>query len=338
MNATEARQLYAAAGNRVLAADSERLISASQMFSGQPWESLDTLQETVAFYQQIENLWGEAESARILAQTQLELGHYDQAIRWARQGVKQARQMSLQMAMVDLALSAWATVQRTIMVLDSAQETVLGVLMESTQRDLIGFVKDWVLAELCTIHALAGEWDKAYEYAKQRLQARGNESLLSMGLAGWYETEALLRGGDGDLARAEVAQIASIVGNNRRYRLILLRSQAVLAEWDGDLDQAITHLQTALALAQEMGLPGEEWPILGVLGGLYAAHGEQTQAQAAYKAASILIHRLAGTIDEEDLQTGFLTALPVRALLALNEFAFAKDNLKQTADFNNGNP
>jgi hypothetical protein len=31
--------------------------------------------------------------------------------------------------------------------------------------------------------------------------------LLPMGFTGWYETEALLRGGDGDLARAEVERL-----------------------------------------------------------------------------------------------------------------------------------
>lgn len=57
-------------------------------------------------------------------------------------------------------------------------------------------------------------------------------------LTGWYETESLLRGDDADRARAEVERLAGIVGNNRRYQLPLLRSQAVLA--------------------QEIGLPGEE--------------------------------------------------------------------------------
>jgi tetratricopeptide (TPR) repeat protein len=315
--ATEANQLYAAANNRILAADSQRLISASQMFSGQPRESLDTLQKTFAFYQQIENLWGEAESARMLAHTQLELGHYGQAIRLARQGVEQARQMSLQMAMVDLALSAWATVQRTMMALDSAQETLLGVLREAGERDLIGFVKDWVLTELCAINALAGDWSQAYEYAKQRLQARGDEALLSMGLSGYYETEALLRGGDDDLARAEVERLSEIVGNNRRYELILLRSQAVLAQWDGDVAQAIVHLEAALALAQEIGLPGEEWPILGELGKLYAAQGEHEKGRAAYGKAGTIIHRLAETIDDEGLREGFLTAVSIQSILEL---------------------
>jgi hypothetical protein len=129
-----------------------------------------------------------------------------------------------------------------------------------------------------------------------------------MGLSGWYETEALLRGGDDDLARAEVERIAGIVGNNWRYRLPLLRSQAVLAQWDRDVAQAITHLQAALALAQEIGLPGEEWSILGALGGLYADQGDQAQAQQAWNDSAAIILRLAETIDEEDLRTGFLAA------------------------------
>ena len=64
-----------------------------------------------------------------------------------------------------------------MMALDSAQETLQEILMESTKRDLVGFVKDWVLAESCAIHTLAGEWGQAYDYAKQRLQTRGDESL-----------------------------------------------------------------------------------------------------------------------------------------------------------------
>jgi hypothetical protein len=101
----------------------------------------------------------------------------------------------------------------------------------------------------------------------------------------------------------------------QRYRLILLRSRAVLAQWDGDAAQAISHLHTALALAQEMELPGEEWPILGVLGGLYAEQGDPAQAQQAEQEAAAIIRRLAETIDEADLRAGFLAAGQVRFTL-----------------------
>ena len=77
----------------------------------------------------------------------------------------------------------------------------------------------------------------------------------------------------------------------------------------------MTHLQAALALAQEIGLPGEECPILGELGGLYAEQGEEAKAQQAYNEAAVIIHRLAETIDEEELQEGFLAAGPIRSIL-----------------------
>ncbi len=92
----------------------------------------------------------------------------------------------------------------------------------------------------------------------------------------------------------------------------------MLAQWDGDQNQAMTCLQATLALVQEIGLPGEEWSILGALGELYAEQEEMVQAQQAYKEAAVIIHRLADTIDEEDLRADFLAAGPVRSVLEGN--------------------
>lgn len=318
--ASEARLLYATANNQVLAADSQRVVGLSQMYSGRPRESLATLQEAFAFSQHIENLWGEADCAWKLARTWLEVGHYGQAVGLGRQAVAQTRQLGPLLVNL-LARSTWGSVQRTLMAVESTRETLLEVLMESAEHGSIGPVSDWVLAELCALHAVAGDWDQATGYARQRLHARGDESLLSMGLTGWYETEALLRGGDGELARAEVELLGEIVSDNRRYRLPLLRSQAVLAQWDGDIDQAISYLQAALALAQAIGLPGEEWPLLGALGALYAGQGDQAQAQQAWNDAATIIRRLAETLDEEGLRAGFLAADPVRSILEISQGA-----------------
>ncbi len=311
--ANEARDLYAAAGNRILEADCQRVMGWSQIYSGRPRDSLATLRETFAFSQQIENVWGEAECGWRLALTLLELGRPGEAIGLARQAVQQARLVGIP-TMVLLALSTWGAVQRTVMALEPARETLLEALAESTEKDLTGYV-DWVLAELCALHALSGDWGQAQVYARQTLQAREDESLLPMGLTSWYETEALLRAGDGDLARAEVERLGKIVGNNKRFRLPWLRSLAVLARWDADTDQAIEYLQVAAALAREIGLPGEEWSILGTLGALYADRGDQAKAQQAWKASAGIILRLAETIDEEDLRAGFLAAEAVRPIL-----------------------
>ncbi|NKQ36004.1 MAG: AAA family ATPase [Chloroflexi bacterium] len=318
VHATEARDLYAAAGNQILAADSQRMVGWSQMYAGRLRDSLDTLRETFAFSQQSENLWGEAECAWRLALTLLELGRYGEAVRLAGQAARQARLVG-QPTMVVLALSTWGAVQRAVMALAPAQETLLAALAESTEKNLTGF-GDWPLAELCALHALAGDWGQARVYARQTLQSREDDSLLPMGFTGWYETEALLRGGDGDRARAEVERLGKVVGNNSRYRLPLLRSQAVLAQWEGRPAQAITHLEAALALAQKIGLPDEEWPILGALGALYAEQGEEVQARQAYGDAGTIIHRLAETIDDDGLREGFLAANSIRSILGKTVF------------------
>lgn len=82
---------------------------------------------------------------------------------------------------------------------------------------------------------------------------------------------------------------------------------------------AIGHFEAALALAQEMGLPGETWPILSELGRLYAERGDEAQAQGAYREAGTIIHRLAETNEDEGLREGFVTAVATCPILRLSE-------------------
>jgi len=310
--ASEASDLYRAAGNRILEADSQRVLGWSQMYSGRPHESLVTLRETLAFSRQIENLWGEAEASWRLAGALLELGQYGEAVRLSRRATKQARMVG-QPTMIQLALTTWGAVQRSLMALEPARETLLEALDNYTETESGGF-RGWILSELCASSALSEDWNQAYVYASKLLAFR-NETLPPMGLTGWYETEALLRGGDGDMARAEVERLAGIVENNRRQRLPWLRSRAVLAQWDGDTDQAINHLKAAAELAQEIGLPGEEWSILSGLGALYSSQKDYTCAQRAWKASSNIIFSLADIIEEKELRTGFLEAQIVQSIL-----------------------
>jgi DNA-binding SARP family transcriptional activator/predicted ATPase len=315
--ADEARDLYAAAGDGILKADSQRVAGWSLLYIGQPRASLASLQETFAFSRQIENLWGQAECAWRLACALIELGRYGEAIELARQGVKQARIVG-QPPMVLMALITLGTVQRTLMAIEPARETLLEALDKSAEKGLIGF-RDWVLAELCALHALSEDWDQARIYAQQTLQSTQDASLMPMSFTGWYLTEALLRGGNGDLARAEVERLGKILGDNRRFRIPWLRSQAELAQWDGDINQAVAHLQAAQVLAREIGLPGEEWSILGALGELYANQGDHVEAKRARQASAAILHDLADSIDEAELRAGFLAANPVRRILEADQ-------------------
>ncbi len=311
--AAEAVERFEEVGNLWLAHDARRLLGACQMQNGRLQESLDTQKAAYTFFQQSDSAWEQADAARFLAMTQLELGHYEQGVRLATEAVELAR--SVKHPHLTMLYATLGLAHRTILSLDAAQEAYLYL------RDAVdsgeGFYPfpDETPAELCAIHALRGEWDEAYPYAKEVLDFHAGGTLPPMGKTGWFETEALLRGGDGDLARAEIARLDKAVGDNRRYRLPLLRSHAVLAQWDGVPDQAIAHLDAALAMARAIGLPGEEWPILAALGALYVEQGEQDRAQQAYETATAIIGRLAGTIEESNLRAQFLAADPVRAVL-----------------------
>ncbi|MEM7798856.1 MAG: hypothetical protein AAF633_06695 [Chloroflexota bacterium] len=298
-----------------MAADSERMASISQFYSGKLRESLSSLQDLFAFYRQIENVWGGSESARVLAHLHAELGNYDQAIKFAEEGVELARMMPQPLAMLDLAQAAKAVVLRTMMALEGALKILNAVLADSAERGLIGFVEDWILSELSAVYALSGDWDQACQFARKRLRARGDKYLLPMGFTGWVETKALLFGGDDELVRSELLQMEEAAADNRRYRLIFLQSMGELSCWDGDVDQAVSYFRDALDLAREIGLPGEEWPILGELDRLYTEKGEPEKAQQAYQDAALIIHRLAETIDDEGLRKGFLTAKLVGGIL-----------------------
>ena len=316
----EASQHYTDTSQLVLANDSLRTVGYSQLLNGKPREALATLEEAAAFCREYENFWGEAELKWKLAHTHLECGHYGLAIKLAQEGIKMTRQLGIP-GMTDLALVTASLAHRKIMALDAAKEVAHEVVMAAEERQVYEIILEQALTELCAANALSGDWGGAFALSQQRLQATKDNTLAPASLYGWYETEALLRGGREDLARMEIERVAGIIGENRRFQLPLLRSQAVLAQWDGDVTQALEHLHSALALAREMSLPGEEWPILGELGGLYADLGEMVKAREAYGEAGVIIRRLAETIDDEGLREGFLVAVSIQSILEKSQEA-----------------
>ena len=51
-------------------------------------------------------------------------------------------------------------------------------------------------------------------------------------------------------------------------------SEALLTIWEGKKKRALDHLREAAELAEEIGLPAEQWQIRVLLGNLYDAEGE----------------------------------------------------------------
>src|SRR5215471_2223490 len=72
------------------------------------------------------------------------------------------------------------------------------------------------------------------------------------------------------------------MNNKGRSAIHYLRSLALLAQFQGEIDAAIEHLQEAARVAEEVGLPGELWSICVELGGMYQKQGDESQADRTF--------------------------------------------------------
>jgi DNA-binding SARP family transcriptional activator/tetratricopeptide (TPR) repeat protein len=325
-HAEEARTLYEILGNRAMQADCLGYITLARVNGGQLEAAVSAGQTAWAISFEIENGWGQTNNAFQLALALLECGEYVQALTLAQRGLAMARSLGVFAPMQILNLIVLGNIYRAMLALEQAQTTHLEAMTLSETMPSPMFVKV-VAAELCADCALIGDWSEAHAYARQALAAPFN-SLLHGGLNHWYETEALLHGGsaDAELARMDVRQFGERFASNRRYRIPYLRCLAVLdlspqlpllpGEGIGRVRSAMAHLQEAAALAEEMGLPGEQWQILATLGELYQASGDKTKAQQVMKRAAEIVQTLAAKIDDEGLRAGFLMSDPIRRVLA----------------------
>ena len=318
-HAEEGRALYQTLGNRAMQADCLGYVTMSRVNCGRSQEGITSGQSAWAISLEIENGWGQANNAFQLALALLESGAYEEALGLTQRGLAMARELGVFAPLQILNLIVLGNTYRAMLALEAARTTHLEALALSNTMPSSLFTKV-VAAELCADCALAGLWSEAYSYARQALAAPFN-SFLHGGLSHWYEIEALVRVGDWELAQAEVNQFGQRFAANRRYHIPYLRSLAVLnltpqspllkgkGEKMRKRRSAITHLEEALALAEEMELPGEQWSILAHLSKLYQANGVEAKAREAMIQAAEIVETLAAKIGDEDLRVGFLRGI-----------------------------
>lgn len=299
----EAKTRYATLGNRALEADCLTIIALVKMWQGQTEAGIVDARAAYSISQEIDNPWGQIASSAVLAFGLMDKGDYEEALHFARQGRQQAQAHDMVLVSF-LNLLVLGMVHRALLALEPARAAHLEAadLNERAQSEAFA---EMIAAELCADCVLAGEWEVATRYARQALALRKYTALPLVISPRWPETEALLRGGDVELAREDARKWGELVGHIPRYRLPHLRSLAMLAEWDGDIKQAIAHLEEALSLAEEIGLPGEQWPILAKLGELYKASGDEEKRRQASAQATEIIRVLAAKIDDENLKDSF---------------------------------
>lgn len=311
-HATAGRDLYQELGNRAMVVDCMNMLGSIAIHGGRPTEAVELLRRARRASLEIDNVWGQANTAFNLAQALLETGRYGEALAMAEKGVN-AAEAGGATPLLGATLSVRGDVYRALRALDAALDNHLAAerIAASTSNPCITHV---LALDLCADYALMGEWKKAQAYAGQALEQEMIGAWLFSGFQIWLLTAALLRGGDAVQARQTTQHFAGRVGDNPRYQIPCRRSLALLAEHDDDLAGAAAHLEAALAQAREITLPGEEGSLLADLADVKERQGEEERATALRHQAHETVELITGQIEDADLRKRFFEQTAGRGL------------------------
>ncbi len=289
------------------------LLALAHMYSGQMQASLRSGRRSLALAQESKDVWQLVTSTSWLAYGLLEVGAYEEALGLMHHTLALAQTFPQNLIRYRF-LICLGRVYHALQQWDEARKTLEEVEMVA---DLVPTLVAPLLSQLCMHFAESGEWVAASRYALQAIaiRQRSDSALLTPDFFPQYETEALLRAGEERQARAEVQRPGERLGHYQRFRIPYLRSLAILAAWQGHGAQAITHLREAAELAEEIGLPEEQWQIQARLAKVYEAAGEQAQARVAWAKASTIIQGLAQGIKDETLRASFLAGPQIQPVL-----------------------
>lgn len=315
-HAEEAQAIYAETGNRAMEVDCMAMVGTYHIHTGSPRQAIEKLAAAHAISKEIENPWGQVNTAFHLSQAFLECGQYGQALETIQAGLETARTHEMTALLVNVLISR-GIVYRTLFALDKAlaDHREARALLETMASPTVPLL---LAVHLCADYGKAGQWAKAHTYAMKAITLKDFSWFFTWFYAGLNFVpviEALLHQNDVSLAAETTHNFGQAAGDNPRYRLVYLRAQASLAQWKGEIGEEIDHLNAAGALAKEIGLPGEQWQILAALGNLHQANDDMQPMRRALSQAAQIIQSLAGTITDKGLQEGFLSASPVQQIL-----------------------
>ncbi len=316
-HAEEARMLYAALGNRAREVGCLCVIARASIDGGHLQEGIDAAKAALAMSEAMEDTWGQINAAIQLVPGLLDCGAYGEAFAVGQRAVALARALEITPLLV-ITLTEWGNVSRAMLAPEAAQAAHSEALARCE-----GFMPPqyagWIAGELCADCVVAGQWQQAYTYA---LKAAGDwdPTIILGGAARWYEIAALLWGGSADQAREEERRFGEGMNIKGRSAIHYLRSLAVLAQFQGEIDAAIAHLQEAARCAEEVGLPGELWSMCVELGEMYQKQGDESQTDRAFARAFEIIQVLADTMEDHQQRTTFLSAPVVKHVVEHVQF------------------
>ena len=293
------------AGTRAMEALSLSYLGYVRLYQGRPQEGVAILREVLEISK------GLPERAQVigscaLAQTLREAGEFEEALARHREGVERAHEAQDAYLLASYLLQ----VGNDYVSLQNLKEA-RAAFEEMVER---GHLKEAFHATFCMLAVLSEDWEDAHAHARKAHEL-GTFFQPQFSFFLHHQVEALLRGGDEELAREAARCLAERAPYNRRDRMSHLRALAVLSEWEGDTERALGRLRNAQALAEEIGLPGELWQIKARIGELHERRGEADEAQRAFSRAAQILKDLAAMIEDEGLREGFLAAPRVRRVL-----------------------
>jgi tetratricopeptide (TPR) repeat protein len=257
------------------------LLALGHVNRGEPQAGVNAGRAALDISLEINNMWAQVYSVLNLNHALLEVGEYEEALRVTQQGVAMARTLP-NPTLLFFMLTVLGAVHQAMLQLEEAHEALIESLAISSTIAVRSY-KVLATSRLCANRALAGDWKTAYTYALETVAVRKDieTSLLFIDFIRYYETEALLRGGDEEWAREDVQRLGARITTNRRLRLPYLRALATLPSLD-ELRSKIIGLLNAPAtkLAVLLQTPGSQ------LARVLAAHAEEGGAGKAAAAAA----------------------------------------------------
>jgi tetratricopeptide (TPR) repeat protein len=301
-------------------------LAFAQVHAGQLHNSIRSGRRALALAQEIKNVWVQVISTNNLTHGLLEVGAYEEALLLTQQTLALARTLPPAINFMVFLTTLGSTYQ-VMQQWEEARSTLEEAEAVAEMLDL-GPLRVPALSRLCMHYAKAGEWEAAYRYAVKAITVRRSSdvALIVLDFYRQYETEALLQRGDERQARAELQRFGEHLGPYRRFHISYLQSLAVLAKWQGHSEQAINYLCEAARLAADIGLPGEQWQIQALLGGMYEAIGEAVLAQTAYGEVATIILGLAAGIRDEARRSNFLAGPQIQRVLQQAQHKVPKDH------------
>lgn len=282
------------------------VVAITQVCLGNPQAGADVARKAVAISRASQNKWAEAFSLLQLNHALLDMAAYEEAFQVAQQALAITR--VLQQPLLHFYI---LTINGASLNALGQYEQAYELLREADELIQQLHTPSWRVlshSRLCINRAMMDDWEAAFDYAQESIQIRNElrSQLIFIDFYRHYEIEALIRAGKKESATRDIAQLARLVGKNRRYMLLLLRMQAVLAQANDHNDKAIIALEKTCRLAEELSLPGEQWQILATLAELYDHTGQWAQAQQTRTRATQIIQHLAEQITDDRLRTSFL--------------------------------